>query len=74
MSEDINTLLAIAQIAGVFVGFAAVGTVVGNTGTNKSRDADVFRLINIALISTMVIAASLIPIVFNRYGISDGLV
>jgi len=70
MNDDINTLLAIAEIAGVFIGFAAVGAVVGQTRSNKTKHGD-GRLINVALISTMVIAASLVPIVFSRYGISD---
>ena len=47
---------------------------VRNTSTNRPRHGDVFRLINVALISTMVIAVSLIPIVFSRFGITEELV
>jgi hypothetical protein len=49
MSGDIDTLLAIAEIAGVFVGFAA-------------------------LVSVVVIVGALIPVAFNRYGLSESTV
>ena len=70
MTEDIDTLLAIAEIAGVFVGFAALATVVSGRASAESQGDDAFRLIGAVVISAQVIAAALVPIVLDRFGLS----
>ena len=71
MTEDIGTLLAIAEIAGVFVGFAALVTVVSGRAGAESRHDDAFRLVGVVIVSAQVIAAALVPIVLDRFGLSQ---
>jgi len=71
MSEDVDTLLSIAEIAGVFVGFAALLTFIGRRADPEDRSRDAFLLANVVLISVMVIVATLVPVVLNRYGLSN---
>ena len=74
MTEDIDTLLAIAEIAGVFVGFAALVTVVSSRSGAERRHVDAFRLVCVVVISTQVIAAALVPIVLDRFGLSQSTI
>jgi hypothetical protein len=74
MSEDVDTLLAIAEIAGVFVGFAALLTFITRSAGANGRAASVFLLTNVILISVLVIVAALVPVVLNRYGLSQSIV
>jgi hypothetical protein len=71
MSRDIDTLLAIAQIAGVFVGFAALVTFIAHRTDSDDRHIDVFSLINLVLASVVVIVGALVPVAFNRYGVPE---
>ena len=73
MTEDIDTLLAIAEIAGVFVGFAALVTILTRGQAEPEYD-DSFRLANVILTSVMVIAAAIVPVVLNRYGFAESAV
>ncbi len=73
MTDDIDTLLAIAEIAGVFVGFAALVTIL-TRGQADSEYDDSFRLANVILTSVMVIAAAIVPVVLNRYGFAESAV
>jgi hypothetical protein len=71
MTEEVDTLLAIAEIAGVFVGFAALVTVIaGRSDTPVQRD-DTFTLFHVVISSVQVIAAALVPVVLNHYGLSQ---
>src|SRR5262245_40433266 len=70
MSHDLDTLLAIAEIAGVFVGFAALVTVIAHPRDGDDRDVEVFSLINLVLSSVVVIVGALVPVALNRYGFS----
>ena len=72
--QDIDTLLAIAEIAGVFVGFAALVTVVAGRSDTESQYDDTFRLLHVVITSAQVIAAALVPIVLLRYGLSQPMV
>ena len=74
MSEDVDTLLAIAEIAGVFVGFAALLTIVGRRTETIDRPREGFLLATIVLVSVVVIVAALVPVVLNRYGLSESVV
>jgi hypothetical protein len=51
MSQDIGTLLAIAEIAGVFVGFAALVSVVSRRAVAEYRQDDAQRLVSVVIIS-----------------------
>ncbi len=74
MTEDFDTLLSIAEIAGVFVGFAALATVLSARSQTESRHDDTFRLAHVVIISTQVVAAALVPVVLDRYGLSQSTV
>jgi hypothetical protein len=55
MSEDIGTFLAIAEIAGVFGGFAALVSIIARRTDNESRYDDGFKLVSVVIISALVI-------------------
>ena len=74
MSEDTSTLLGIAEIAGVFVGFAALVTIVARGVERESRFDDADRLLNVVIVSAEAMAAALLPIVLDRYGISQPVI
>ena len=66
MDHDIDLLLAIAQIAGVFVGFGAL--------ISLSRDQPVearVTLRGVVTIGLVVLVAALLPVGLARYGLSD---
>lgn len=68
MTQDLNTLIAIAELAGVFVGFGALISV------TRRAEIDAFQLGYIRAVVTiglMVMVAALIPIGLSRYGVSD---
>lgn len=67
MTEEVDTLLAIAEIAGVFVGFAALVTVIAGRSDTQTQSDDVFRLLHVVITSVQVIAAALVPVVLNHY-------
>ena len=69
MTDDVDALLGIAEIAGVFVGFAALVTVVARGGGGQFRDERLFTLANIVILSVMIIAAALLPVVLSQYGL-----
>jgi len=69
MADDVDALLGIAEIAGVFVGFAALVTVVARGSGDQFRDERVFTLAHIVILSVMIIAAALLPVVLVRYGL-----
>jgi hypothetical protein len=74
MSRDSDTLLAIAEIAGVFVGFAALVTFIAHRSDGDDRDVEIFNLINVVLASVVVIVGALVPVAFHRYGFSEATV
>jgi hypothetical protein len=74
MSHDTDTLLAIAEIAGVFVGFAALVTFIAHRTDDDNRYVDVFNLINVVLTSVVVIVGALVPVALDRYGFSEATV
>ncbi len=74
MDGDVGTLLAIAEIAGVFVGFAALVTVFSGRTATESRHDDAFRLVGVVIVSAQVIAAALVPVVLGRFGLPESVV
>ena len=74
MADDINSLFAIAEIAGVFIGFAALVTVVASRSEDEPRLEDRFKLANVVIINVMIITAALFPVVVNRYGLAPSAV
>jgi len=71
MSHDVDVLLSIGEIAGVFVGFAALVSVVARRAESLERDVVVFSLVHVVLSSVVVIVGALVPVAFNRYGLSE---
>ena len=74
MADDINNLFAIAEIAGVFIGFAALVTVVARGRADGPRLEDSFSLANVVIINVMIITAALFPVVVSRYGLAPSAV
>ena len=70
MADHIDNLFAIAEIAGVFIGFAALVTVVARGSRDGSQHEDTFKLANVVIINVMIITAALLPVVLNSYGIT----
>lgn len=67
MTEDFNLLIRIAQLAGVFVGFGALISVLDSRNANRSQLTQIRAVVSIGLI---VIVASLLPIGLGRYGVT----
>jgi hypothetical protein len=74
MSEDIPTLLSIAQIAGVFVGFAALVSVLRDRSGGTPGVAEMTQLSGAVMPGLVVVVAGLIPVVLARYPISTPVV
>ena len=74
MTDDIDNLFAIAEIAGVFIGFAALVTVVARRSEGESRIEDTFKLASVIIVNVMIITAALFPVVLDRYGLAPSTV
>lgn len=64
--EDVNLFSAIAEIAGVFVGFGALISVIRR---NEVETSQLNMLRAVVTIGLVVIVATLIPIGLSRYGV-----
>ncbi len=71
MADHIDNLFSIAEIAGVFIGFAALVSVVARGSMDGSQHEDTFKLANIVIMNVMIITAALFPVVLNSYGITS---
>lgn len=67
MTDDLGLFVAIAEIAGVFVGFAALISVTGRDEVAPGQLAQVRAVVTIGLV---VIVAALVPVGLDRYGLS----
>ena len=67
MVQDIELFIAIAEIAGVFVGF---GALISLTRKNAIDYPQLGRLRGVVSVALVVIVASLIPVGFSRYGLA----
>jgi hypothetical protein len=62
--QDADLLLALAGIAGVFVGFGAL------ISTRDATTSELWLLRNVMNEGLMVVAAAILPVVIGRYGIA----
>ena len=67
MTHDIELFIAIAEIAGVFVGF---GALISLTRKNAIDFAQLGRLRGVVSVALVVIVAALIPVGISRYDIA----
>lgn len=67
MTQDLDLLITIAQIAGVFVGFGALISISGKDGLDAEQLGQIRAVVTIGLI---VIVAALIPVGLGHYGIT----
>lgn len=68
MTQDVDLFVALAGIAGIFVGFGALISV----APGKDIEASQFGLIRgVVTIGLVVMIAALIPVGIGRYGITD---
>ena len=68
MIQDIELFIAIAEIAGVFVGF---GALISLTRRNEIEASQLGRLRAVVSIGLVVVVAALIPVGVSRYGVTD---
>ena len=68
MTQDVELFIAIAEIAGVFVGF---GALISLTRKNAIDFPQLGRLRGVVSVGLVVIVAALIPVGISRYGITD---
>ena len=75
MLENIDTLLAMAEIAAAFAGFAALVSVI-RRAADQPADAvhDLLRLRLVISSSVAGVAAALIPVGLAGYGLESGLI
>ncbi|UCC21066.1 MAG: hypothetical protein JSV62_07255 [Promethearchaeota archaeon] len=67
MVQDVDLFIGIAHIAGIFVAF---GALISITRKNEVEVSQIGRIRSIVTTGLMVIVAALIPIGFNRYGVT----
>jgi hypothetical protein len=67
ITQDIELFIAIAEIAGVFVGF---GALISLTRKNAIDFPQLGRLRGVVSVALVVIVAALIPVGISRYGIT----
>jgi hypothetical protein len=68
MAIDLFLLVAIAEIAGIFVGF---GALIGVTRPEEISPFQVARLRALVTVGLTIIIASLIPVALDLYGVAD---
>jgi hypothetical protein len=73
MSED-ETLMAFAQIAATFVGFAALVSVLNREKLGESTALTLYRLRVVVLASLVTIFGALTPVVLARYQLPEAMV
>ncbi len=67
MGPDLDLFVALAEIAGIFVGF---GALISITGSELSDPIQLGRLRSVVVIGLLVIAAALVPVTLDRYEVS----
>ena len=67
MAQDVELFIAIAEIAGVFVGF---GALISLTRKNAIDYDQLGRLRGVVSVALVVIVAALIPVGISRYGVT----
>lgn len=69
MFEDVVLFITIAEIAGVFVGFAALIAVTRRSEIDAAQLGQIQAVVTIGL---LVVVAALVPVGLGAYGIRDG--
>jgi hypothetical protein len=68
LTQDVELFIAIAEIAGVFVGF---GALISLTRRDSIEFSQLARLQGVVSIGLIVMVAALIPVGFNLYGLTN---
>jgi hypothetical protein len=68
MVSDFELFIALAELAGIFVGFSALISV---THKDEFDQAQLVRIRGVVTIGLVVIVVALVPIGLSRYGITD---
>lgn len=71
MTAGLSLFVAVAEIAGVFVGFAALISATGRDEVTPAQLAQVRAVVTIGLV---VIVAALVPVGLSAYGLPDAVV
>ncbi len=69
--QDSDLLLTIAEVAVAFAGFASLVSILGQRSSQDDLRVSSVRMRAMVLYSLLVVAFSLSPFVFNRYGLQD---
>ncbi len=69
--QDSDLLLTIAEVAVAFAGFASLVSILGQRSSQDDLYVSSVRMRAMVLYSLLVVAFSLSPFVFNRYGLQD---
>jgi hypothetical protein len=68
LAVDLHVFIAIAEIAGIFVGF---GALIGVTRPDQIARAQLARLRGLVIIGLTIIIAGLLPVALDLYGFTD---
>jgi hypothetical protein len=67
MNESIDQLLSLAEISGIFLGFAGLTTAVLDRGDATKIRMDLFSLITIAIVCALIIIGALLPMTLQHF-------
>ena len=68
MTADANLFVAIAEVAGIFVGFGALIAIIRHGEISAAQLARIRAMVTIGLV---VIVAALVPVILVHYGVDD---
>lgn len=72
--QDPDLLLTISEVAAAFAGFASLVTILGQRAARDDVRVSSVRMRAMVLYSLLVVAFSLLPFFFNRYGMPEIIV
>ena len=73
MAEDVDLLISLAELAGVFVGFASLVILIGS-GADTSSGSARSQIKIVVAIGVMIFIAALMPVCLQRYGVPEHLI
>ena len=73
MAEDIELLISLSELAGVFIGFASLVILIGS-GVDTSPGSARSQIKIVVVIGVMVFVAALLPVCLQSYGVPDHLI
>lgn len=71
--DGLDQFLSIAEISGIFLGFAVLISLVDRS-EGEQREHLTFLITNLVFACLLIITASMMPLVLYRYGLVEGLV